>query len=51
MQLSLRSQSSGYTLFQLFQDIISHEKRSFLYLENFKNDLLLYSVGNDTFGR
>ena len=27
MQLSLHSQNSGYTLFQLFQDIISHERR------------------------
>ena len=29
MQLSLHSQNSGYTLFQLFQDTISHEEDIF----------------------
>ena len=32
MQLSLRSQNSGYTLFQLFQDIISHERRDLSFI-------------------
>ena len=32
MPLSFRSQNSGYTLFQLFHDLISHERRNLCFM-------------------
>ena len=46
----LRVQVQVISTFTFRHDII-WKKRSFLYLQNFRNDLMLYSIGNDTFLR
>ena len=47
MQLSLRSQNSGYTLFQHFQDIISHERRDLSFMFKILKIIYCYDIWID----
>ena len=47
MQLSLRSQNSGHTLFQLLQDIISHEKRDLSFVLKILKMIYCYDIWID----